>query len=603
MNQDSSRSHSIFTIVIETSQPNPNDASKPNIRAGKLNLVDLAGSERQGKTGATGERLKEATKINLSLSALGNCISALVDGKSSHVPYRDSKLTRMLEDSLGGNTKTCMIATCGPADYNYDETLSTLRYASRAKCIKNKPRINEDPKDTMLREMQEEIARLKAAIAAQADGKPIKTKAPRAPKAPKAPKEKKEKKEKKAKKKKTGNGGAGNGGGVGGEAGAEGGDEDEDDDAEEETESGEEETDSEEEEGEGAAEKKREVEIRIIEEIVEIQGVSEEEAARIKEQMDAEREALETKKREEEELLARKAEELAQNEQDLDEGDAATRALQEQLQQLEDKILHNEGLGDQNAALELELRKRQAETEQLRLEEQRLAEQLAEKEEDLHLQGENYATLEEAVQFKTELLEKRFKQYQEVKTDIMDIQEEYADEREDLLDTIRQMTRDLKLSHAIIENFIPCDDVEKMEERCKWDDDEEKWVLAKRTEEQGLTIRAARPVSALGTRSHTTRHSLINAARGNSRHKSENIITLELDMPARTTVDYDPGLNAGYDYQYEMQNGMEQDYGYQDAYAQEGYQEDYDPYNGGGYSQPYSQYGEEDLYAGYGEPY
>lgn len=111
---------------------------KPHIRAGKLNLVDLAGSERQGKTGATGERLKEATKINLSLSALGNCISALVDGKSSHVPFRDSKLTRMLEDSLGGNTKTCMIATCGPADYNYDETLSTLRYANRAKSIKNK---------------------------------------------------------------------------------------------------------------------------------------------------------------------------------------------------------------------------------------------------------------------------------------------------------------------------------------------------------------------------------------------------------------------------------------------------------------------------------
>merc|ERR1719238_443312 len=96
-----------------------------HIRVGKLNMVDLAGSERQGKTGATGERLKEATKINLSLSALGNCISALVDGKSTHVPFRDSKLTRMLEDSLGGNTKTCMIATMGPADYNYDESLST----------------------------------------------------------------------------------------------------------------------------------------------------------------------------------------------------------------------------------------------------------------------------------------------------------------------------------------------------------------------------------------------------------------------------------------------------------------------------------------------
>merc|ERR1719506_3684096 len=155
------------------------------IRVGKLNLVDLAGSERQSKTGATGDRLKEATKINLSLSALGNCISALVDGKSSHIPYRDSKLTRMLEDSLGGNTKTCMIATCGPADYNYDETLSTLRYANRAKSIKNKPRINEDPKDTMLREFQEEIERLRAAIEAQGKGgvKPAKAKKPKAPRA------------------------------------------------------------------------------------------------------------------------------------------------------------------------------------------------------------------------------------------------------------------------------------------------------------------------------------------------------------------------------------------------------------------------------------
>jgi kinesin family member 17 len=98
----------------------------------------LAGSERQSKTGATGDRLKEATKINLSLSALGNVISALVDGKSTHVPYRDSKLTRLLQDSLGGNTKTIMIAAVSPADYNYDETLSTLRYISKKRSLKKK---------------------------------------------------------------------------------------------------------------------------------------------------------------------------------------------------------------------------------------------------------------------------------------------------------------------------------------------------------------------------------------------------------------------------------------------------------------------------------
>ncbi|XP_054402864.1 kinesin-like protein KIF17 isoform X7 [Pongo abelii] len=165
MNKDSSRSHSIFTISIEMSAVD--ERGKDHLRAGKLNLVDLAGSERQSKTGATGERLKEATKINLSLSALGNVISALVDGRCKHIPYRDSKLTRLLQDSLGGNTKTLMVACLSPADNNYDETLSTLRYANRAKNIRNKPRINEDPKDALLREYQEEIKKLKAILTQQ----------------------------------------------------------------------------------------------------------------------------------------------------------------------------------------------------------------------------------------------------------------------------------------------------------------------------------------------------------------------------------------------------------------------------------------------------
>lgn len=158
MNQDSSRSHSIFTIYIETAE---DIQGEQRIKAGKLNLVDLAGSERSSKTGATGQTLKEGIKINLSLTALGNVISSLVDAKSQHIPYRDSKLTRLLQDSLGGNTKTVMIAALSPADYNYDETLSTLRYASRAKAIKNKPIVNEDPKDALLKQYEEEIKKLK----------------------------------------------------------------------------------------------------------------------------------------------------------------------------------------------------------------------------------------------------------------------------------------------------------------------------------------------------------------------------------------------------------------------------------------------------------
>jgi len=160
MNSESSRSHAIFTIVVEVSETDTS-TGREIFRAGKLNLVDLAGSERQKKTGASGDRLKEGSKINLSLSALGNVISSLSDGKGKHVPYRDSKLTRLLQDSLGGNTKTLMIAACSPADYNYEETLSTLRYAKRAKSIENKPVINEDPKDALLREYKDEIKLLK----------------------------------------------------------------------------------------------------------------------------------------------------------------------------------------------------------------------------------------------------------------------------------------------------------------------------------------------------------------------------------------------------------------------------------------------------------
>ncbi|KAI0232495.1 Kinesin-like protein KIF3A [Lamellibrachia satsuma] len=159
MNAHSSRSHAIFTVTVECSEKGPD--GKHHVRVGKLHLVDLAGSERQTKTGATGQRLKEATKINLSLSTLGNVISALVDGKSSHIPYRNSKLTRLLQDSLGGNSKTVMVANIGPADYNFDETISSLRYANRAKNIKNRAKINEDPKDALLRQFQKEIDDLK----------------------------------------------------------------------------------------------------------------------------------------------------------------------------------------------------------------------------------------------------------------------------------------------------------------------------------------------------------------------------------------------------------------------------------------------------------
>ncbi|EEH50306.1 kinesin heavy chain [Paracoccidioides brasiliensis Pb18] len=139
MNQESSRSHSIFVITV--TQKNVETGSA---KSGQLFLVDLAGSEKVGKTGASGQTLEEAKKINKSLSALGMVINSLTDGKSTHIPYRDSKLTRILQESLGGNSRTTLIINCSPSSYNDAETLSTLRFGVRAKAIKNKAKINAE---------------------------------------------------------------------------------------------------------------------------------------------------------------------------------------------------------------------------------------------------------------------------------------------------------------------------------------------------------------------------------------------------------------------------------------------------------------------------
>ncbi|KAI0797908.1 kinesin heavy chain [Abortiporus biennis] len=139
MNAESSRSHSIFLITIN--QKNTESGAQ---KTGNLYLVDLAGSEKVGKTGASGQTLEEAKKINKSLSALGMVINALTDGKAKHVPYRDSKLTRILQESLGGNSRTTLIINCSPSSYNEAETLSTLRFGIRAKSIKNTARVNAE---------------------------------------------------------------------------------------------------------------------------------------------------------------------------------------------------------------------------------------------------------------------------------------------------------------------------------------------------------------------------------------------------------------------------------------------------------------------------
>uniref|UniRef100_H2YAW3 Kinesin motor domain-containing protein n=1 Tax=Ciona savignyi TaxID=51511 RepID=H2YAW3_CIOSA len=160
MNRESSRSHAVFTISIEAKDKT---GGVTKVRTSLLNMVDLAGSERQRDTGTSGLRLKEAGTINKSLSVLGNVIMSLVDienGRERHVPYRDSKLTFLLRDSVGGNARTCLIANVHPNSYFYGETLTTLQFAQRAKMIKNKARVNEDMHGDVVA-LQTEIKKLK----------------------------------------------------------------------------------------------------------------------------------------------------------------------------------------------------------------------------------------------------------------------------------------------------------------------------------------------------------------------------------------------------------------------------------------------------------
>ena len=172
MNATSSRAHTLVTIKFDQIF---NGANGETRKSSTINLVDLAGSERADSTGATGDRLKEGANINKSLSALGNVISALADlsttpNKKILVPYRDSVLTKLLQNALGGNSKTIMIAALSPADINYVETLSTLRYADRAKRIKTKAVVNENAMDKMIREIKEENERLKEMLAKMQGG-------------------------------------------------------------------------------------------------------------------------------------------------------------------------------------------------------------------------------------------------------------------------------------------------------------------------------------------------------------------------------------------------------------------------------------------------
>ncbi|XP_060723749.1 kinesin-like protein KIF1A isoform X7 [Tachysurus vachellii] len=181
MNETSSRSHAVFNIIF-TQKRHDSETDNTSEKVSKISLVDLAGSERADSTGAKGTRLKEGANINKSLTTLGKVISALAEVDSgsnknkkkkkveSFIPYRDSVLTWLLRENLGGNSRTAMVAALSPADINYDETLSTLRYADRAKQIRCNAVINEDPNNRLVRELKDEVSRLKELLYAQGLG-------------------------------------------------------------------------------------------------------------------------------------------------------------------------------------------------------------------------------------------------------------------------------------------------------------------------------------------------------------------------------------------------------------------------------------------------
>ncbi|XP_062508897.1 kinesin-II 95 kDa subunit-like isoform X2 [Corticium candelabrum] len=461
MNEHSSRSHAIFIVTVECSETR--DDGDNHIRVGKLNMVDLAGSERQAKTGTEGKLFNEAVKINLSLSALGNVIHSLVDGKSTHIPYRDSKLTRLLQDSLGGNAKTVMVATIGPADYNYEETLTTLRYANRAKNIKNKPKINEDPKDALLREFQEEIARLKSHLS---------------------------NKGKKSKRR-------GHRGASAGNSEDAGGDEEEQDPG---------------------------------------QSLKEQEA-----QLESEKQAL----LQNENIVAEERDklvgELQQKQKLLQKKQEARDSLASKIQAMESKLLvGGKTIIDHTSEQERKMEEMQRTLAQQKIHELEIRQRLKKQEGDTDEVKGTFDTLQQEVDAKSGKLKQLYSLLQAQKGEITDLHDEHHRQREELEETQTELVKTLKLKQLILESFVPPDEKMKVFDRAYYDEDEEEWKLKPLARPESGPVMIKRPVSAVGNRRPVSEYARMAAALGgNPRYKTENVLLVELDMPNRTTRDYE----------------------------------------------------------------
>ena len=472
MNEQSSRSHSLFQITVERSELGAD--GKQHIRVGKLNMVDLAGSERLAKTHATGDRLKEATKINLSLSTLCHVISSLIDPKATYIPYRDSKLTRMLQDSLGGNTKTVMIANVGPSEYNYDETINTLRYASRAKSIKNKPRINEDPKDALLREYQEEISKLKEQLNALNSGM---------------------KPEEIMKK----HGVIGN----------------------------------------NVVE--QEVFVEDKEKMAEFEERLRIEKEEMKQQAEVARAQIENQANLQQEEKQKLIEELQKTEQEKEKAHKKQQHLVKKLQKMKEKML----VGDQVKEVakkqkkELKVIRKNMEREAQKAAEMQM--KLEEEEKMIAKATAQYTNVAEELEAKTKMLEYMWEELQQANKDLGEVNEDFDRERNDMYDTIYELTNQLKLKNMIIEYMVPLDEYRKYEKIAEWNEDINDWTIKNPSNYKDIKTGTKRPQSAVGMKRPTSEYSRIAKGLGdlNPRYKFDNILQLDLDMPERTTEDYE----------------------------------------------------------------
>eukprot|EP00892_Ulva_mutabilis_P004653 jgi/Ulvmu1/255/UM001_0259.1 len=433
MNADSSRSHSIFTIYVECKHSGPQ--GQQGIHVGKLNLVDLAGSERQSKTQASGSRLNEGIKINLSLTALGNVIEALVAAGDRHVPYRDSKLTRLLQDSLGGNTKTVMVANIGPADWNHDETMSTLRYANRAKNIKNKPTKNEDPKDAMLRDMQQEMERLRAMLEGN--------------QAPDA-----------------------EGGALARE--------------------------------EGVEAVRRQMQEEILNKMQKdrsagaVERVKVDAEAKARMQLEAiMTEAGSTAQQKEAAMrqLAEQHEQIEKYAQAVEQEMENKTKIEQKLKSLEKRVLHGgENMVEKMSNLKKLAKATKAELEVQRRQQEELARRMKEMDkEDMEFE-EHVGSLKEQAQQYTQKLKKLYASYQTKKSEREGLRKEFQAEKEEILDGIREMTRDIKLKDLIIAAFIPPIFQEKIVQHAEWDEYESSWAIGA-MEYAGNALRAQRDMA------------------------------------------------------------------------------------------------------------